>query len=61
MTDEPERDDDDRARNNIAVALAAAVLIALGVIVMLALSHALHVQDCVAASHKNCVPVDTGQ
>jgi len=60
MTDEPEEDDGDRTWNNIVVGIAAVVLIVVGVILMRALSHALQVQDCVAAGHKDCVPVDTG-
>ncbi|MBV8975925.1 MAG: hypothetical protein JO261_16375 [Alphaproteobacteria bacterium] len=61
MTEGPEEDDADRRWNNTWVAVAAAVLIVLGVVLMQALSHHQRIEACIAAGHRDCVPIDTGR
>ena len=58
----PDREDDvQRTRNNVAVFIAVVVVIVLGVLLVRALKHSTDMQDCLAAGHRNCEPVDTGQ
>jgi hypothetical protein len=58
----PESDDEEeerqRQRGNVAVAVAVAVLVVLGIVLMRWLLHYEQVSDCVAAGHRDCVPVE---
>ena len=57
---EPE-DDARRSRNNLMVLAAVVVLIVLGIVLVKAMKYYSDMQDCAAAGHRDCQPVDTGQ
>jgi hypothetical protein len=50
-----------RDRVNRLVAIAVVIVIALGVLVAWAMDRSEKLQDCVAAGHHDCEPVDQGQ
>jgi hypothetical protein len=50
-------DDDQRQRQNIAVAVAAILLVVLGAWGLIALKKSTDRLDCYAAHHRNCDPV----
>ena len=52
-------DDLRRSRDNLLVFVAVMVVIVLGVLLTQALKKSTDLQDCVAAGHRNCEPVDT--
>jgi len=54
-----DQDDDTRWRTNLVVFVAAVALVVVTVILMLMLKHGIAVQDCFAAGHHNCAPIDT--
>ncbi len=59
MTEDEE--DVRRSRVNRVVLIAAAVIVVLGVLLMRWLAYEQRLADCVAASHRDCTPVDQPQ
>jgi hypothetical protein len=56
--DEDPEDEDRRTRANLIGLVAVVLLVALGFWLMRWLAHYEQVSDCVAAGHRDCVPVD---
>ena len=56
---EPEDDDQNQDAKTLAGLSVAIVLVALTVFLLVKLKHGTALLDCIAAGHKNCVPVDT--
>ena len=54
-----DEDDARRSRNNLVVFVAVMIVIVLGVLLTQALKKSTDLQNCVAAGHRNCEPVDT--
>jgi hypothetical protein len=56
----PDDDEDyaSRGRANLAVGIAAVVLIVAGLLIFWAQNRAQQLQDCVFAGHRDCQPVD---
>jgi hypothetical protein len=55
----PSRDELDRRQQvNIAVLIVVVALVANSVVVMLELKSGLSTEDCIAAGHRNCVPIE---
>ncbi len=50
-------DEKRRARNNLAVSIAVAVIVVLGILLVLKMAQALKLANCVAAGHRDCEPV----
>ena len=46
---------------HLLVAGIAVVIVVVTVLLMLMLKHGTQLEDCLAAGHHNCAPVDTGQ
>ena len=59
MTEDEE--DAQRSRTNRVVLIAVAVIVVLGVVLMRWLAYERHLSDCVAASHRDCAPIDQPQ
>ena len=60
--DQPPPDDyDQRQRTNLLVIGVAVVIVVVTVLLMLMLKHGTQLEDCLAAGHHNCAPIDTGQ
>lgn len=53
--------DDDRQRTNLIVMGIAVALIAGTVVMMVALRHGLKLEECFAAGHHNCAPIQEPQ
>ena len=49
-------DDDQRQRQNLAVAVAAILLVALSIWALIAFKKSNETMDCYAANHRNCDP-----
>jgi hypothetical protein len=58
---EPDEEFAARQRTNLLVAAVAIGLIVVTVLLMLWLKHENDIQDCIAARHLNCAPIDTDQ
>ncbi len=62
VMDQPPPDDyRQRQRTNLIVFGVAVALVAVTVILLLMLKHGTELQDCFAAGHHNCAPVDETQ
>ena len=53
-----EENERQRHRANLAAALAVAVLVVFGIVLMRWLLRYEQMSDCVAAGHRDCVPVE---
>jgi hypothetical protein len=54
-------DDAHRSRTNMIVLAAVVALVVLGIVLFKAMKYYSDMQDCAAAGHRDCAPVDTGQ
>ncbi|MBU6298393.1 MAG: hypothetical protein KGJ79_15910 [Alphaproteobacteria bacterium] len=54
----PSDDYGDRQRINLIVFAIAAVIVVATVALMLMLKHGVDLQDCFAAGHRHCAPID---
>ncbi len=54
-------DDDDRDAKTLAGLAVAIVLVVITVFLLVELKRGTATLDCIAAGHKNCVPVDTSK
>jgi hypothetical protein len=61
MDQPPPEDYDQRQRTNLLVAGIAILIVVVTVTLMLLLKHGIELQDCFAAGHHNCAPIDMGQ
>ena len=52
-------DGDDRSGANMVVLIVAVVIIVVGSLVVWGMKHESNLEDCYAAGHRNCAPVDT--
>ncbi len=52
---------DDRDRQNLTAGIAVAILIALALWLMHAMSEGIRKQDCVLSGRRNCDPIETDQ
>jgi hypothetical protein len=59
--DKPPDDYEQRQRTNFLVFVVAILLVVVTVTLMLLLKHGIELQDCFAAGHHNCAPIDTSQ
>ncbi len=60
MNAQPPPDDyDQRQRTNLIVAGIAVAIVVATVLLMLMLKHGIELQDCFAAGHRHCAPIDT--
>ena len=60
--DQPPQDDyDQRQRSNLIAAVAVVALVVGTVLLMLSLKQGIKQQDCFAARHRDCAPVDMNQ
>jgi hypothetical protein len=50
-----------RQRTNLIVLGVAILIVVVTVTLMLLLKHGIELQDCFAAGHHNCAPIDTSQ
>ncbi len=59
--DDPDFEDEDarKQRANILVLAIAAGLVLASVVLLFWLKDRTDLQDCIAASHRNCLPIDT--
>jgi hypothetical protein len=60
-TDQPPPDDYDRRQWTNLLVLGVAILLVVTMVLMLMLKHGIELQDCFAAGHHNCAPIDTSQ
>ncbi len=56
-----DEDDARRSRTNLIVLAAVVALVLLGIVLVKAMKYYSDMQDCAAAGHRDCQPVDTGQ
>jgi len=60
--DQPHRDDyNQRQRSNLIAAVVVVALVVCTVLLMLSLKQGIKQEDCFAAGHRACAPVDTDQ
>jgi len=57
----PEDDDHNQDAKTLAGLAVAIVLVVLTVFLMVKLKQGTALLDCIAAGHKNCVPIDTSK
>ncbi|MGC9953427.1 MAG: hypothetical protein ABSD21_04010 [Rhizomicrobium sp.] len=55
----PPDDYDEKQRTNLLVIGVAVFIVVVTVLLMLMLKHGIELQDCFAAGHHNCAPVET--
>ena len=61
MNQPPPDDYARRQRANVLALGIAAIIVAATVLLMLLLKHGTELEDCLAAGHHNCAPIDTSQ
>ena len=59
--DQPPDDYDQRQRTNLLVIGVVLLIVVVTVGLMLLLKHGIELQDCFAAGHHNCAPIDTAE
>jgi len=61
MEQPPQDDYDQRQRSNLIAAVVVVALVVGTVLLMLSLKQGIKQEDCFAAGHRTCAPIDTDQ